>query len=85
MRDRVGMGQSGVGWGELGVKSLTHPRPAPWYRAKILPYPHPTTFVRREKTYMGQSREGLVKRGEGKLSSLSREPLTWNYFILFFI
>ena len=49
MRDGVGMGQCGVGWGELGLKSLTHPHSAPWCRVKILPYPHPTTFVRREK------------------------------------
>ena len=58
MRDGVGMGQSGVGWGELGLKSLTHPHPAPWCRAKILPYPHPTTFVRREKLTWDEAGRG---------------------------
>ena len=66
--------QCGARWGELGLKCLNLSLPHLVVRGYNLTLSLPHHLCGVGKTYIGRSREGWVKWGEAKLSSLRYLP-----------
>ena len=80
--------QCGVGWrwGEIGWVGSKKSKPIPILRcrAKILPYPYPTTFAGRGKPAWGEvGKGGSSERGQAGLRKIAIS--SYCVFALFFI